>query len=503
MGLLRQALRGRERRDFGSTLSEIPGPLEGMRSFAGPLVNEDTALAHIDVYKNVSLIADAISMLPLRAFRQVAFRGDDGQIVMHAQRVPRQPLLLTDPMPGDLAPEFSLKHRVMSSLLLDGNTYNEAAAVDAQGVVSVLMPIHPSKVRQVRLSPGGLVEYVMHDGGVMGHVRDGGTMVHWPGFIQAGKLQGVSPIKAGMQGIALSMAAEEYAARWFADGAHPQGYLKNKNEVSETEAKRTKALWVRQFAGLTREPAYLYGDLEWHPIQVNPEESQFIETRQLQGSQLAGLYRVPPHLVGDVNKSTSWGTGIEEQGIAFVVFCLGPWLTRFEQAISFLLPAGEFAKFNVGALLRGKISERYAAYAVGRQWGWLSVNDIRQLEDLAPLPEGDVYLQPLNMIEASSALDQMMAAKIGSASPATSDDGGSANGAAGGLEEVDGIDPVAAATLLQKLYLATPKKIVVSTEEARRLARNAGIDLDVEIPDEIIPADPPPAPVPEEDDDDA
>lgn len=410
MGLIRQALLG-ERRDFGSELSKIPGPLEGMRTGAGVTVNEDTALAHIDVYKNVSLIADAVAMLPLRAYRQVAVRGEDGRTTMFGQKVPRQPALLTDPMPGDMAPEFSFKHRVMSSLLLDGSSYNEIGAVDANGVPSVITPVHPSKVREIRLSRSGLLEFVMHDGGVMGCVRDGGTMVHWPGFIQAGSYKGVSPIRAGMQGIALSMAAEEFGARWFRDGAHPSGYLANKNDVSETDAKRTKAAWVRQYAGLSREPAYLYGGLEWHAIQVNPEESQFIQTRQLQGAQIAGLYRVPPHLVGDVSKSTSWGTGIEEQGIAFVVFTLGPWLARFEQAMSFLLPRGQYAKFNVAALLRAKVSERYAAYGVGRQWGWLSVNDIRELEDLPPIDGGDVYLQPLNMVEASEALALMMANK--------------------------------------------------------------------------------------------
>lgn len=423
MGLLRQALRGQEERDFGSELAKIPGPLEGARTFAGPIVTEDTALAHIDVFKCVSLIADSVAMLPLRAFRQVATKGPDGQIRMHAAKVPRQPPLLTDPMPGDLAPEFSFKHRLMSSVLLDGNTYAEVAAVDAQGVPSVIMPVHPEMVRDVRLDDRtGFTEFLMSDGGIMGSVRDGGTMVHWPGFIQSGKLKGLSPIRAGMQGIALSMAAEIYGGRWFGDGSHPSGYLSNKNEVKERDAERTKKSWVRQYKGLNREPAYLYGGLEWHQIQVNPEESQFIETRRMQGTQIAGLYRVPPHLVADVERSTSWGTGIEEQGIGFVVFTLGPWLTRFEQAMSFLLPRGQFAKFNVGALLRGKITERYQAYATGRQWGWLSVNDIRQLEDLAPVDDGDVYLQPLNMIEASAALDQMMAVKIGSGSAGSQND---------------------------------------------------------------------------------
>lgn len=415
MGLLRDVLvRSEERGAFGADAAKIPGPTEGYRSAAGPVVTEDSALAHIDVYKNVSLIADAIAMLPIREYQRVAQRGDDGEITVFGRKSARQPLLFTDPMPGDVASEFSFKHRVMSSLLLDGNTYNEASAVDAQGFPTVLTPIHPSKVREVRLNSAGLVEYVMHDGGVLGSVRDGGTMVHWPGFIQPGKLKGVSPIRAGMQGIALSMAAERFGARWFGDGAHPQGYLKDKRsieDINQSEAKEAKRRWAATYSGLSREPAYLYGDLEWHQIQINPEESQFIETRQLQSGQLASLFRNPPHLVGEMTKSTSWGTGLEEQGIGFVVYTLGPWLTRFEQAMTGLRPRGRYAKLNVGALLRGKIADRYAAYAVARQWGWMSTNDVRELEDLAPVEGGDIYLQPLNMIEASEALALLMANK--------------------------------------------------------------------------------------------
>lgn len=408
MGVLRQALARWEIRAFGSEAAKIPPPGAEFSSWAGPAVTQETALAHIDVYKNVSLIADAIAMLPLRAFRQSGWVDSAGFPRLYAQKVPRQPLLLTDPLPGDLAPEFSFKHRVMTSLLLDGNTYNEAAAVDETGFPSVVVPIDPSKVRDVRLNRAGLVEYVMHDGGIMGHIRDGGTMVHWPGFIRPGSLRGISPIRAGMQGIALSMAAEKFGARWFGDGANPAGLLKHPDpDLTRDEARKIKREWVRSFSGLSREPAIIYGGMEWTPLTVPPEESQFIETRRFQAQQIAGLYRVPPHLVGNP-EATSWGTGIEEQGIGFVVFTLGPWLSRMEQAMSFLLPRGQFARFNVGALLRGRTAERYAAYAVARQWGWLSVNDIRELEDLPPLPDGDVYLQPLNMIDAANALDLLM-----------------------------------------------------------------------------------------------
>lgn len=424
MGLIRRTINRKEQRaaSFGSLSAQIPGPTDGWRSMAGPVVNEQTSLGHIDVFKCVSIIADAIAMLPIRSHRNQVYRDSNDILQTTAHKLPSQPKLLTDPMPGDIYSEFSFKHRVITSLLTAGNSYNEIGAVDAQGTPSAIMPIHPSKVRKVDRDDQGVPYYEMHDGGRLRSFRDGGTMVHVPGFVQAGSLQGLSPLQVGMQGIALSMAAEEFGARWFGDGANPSGYLTSDEEWEEADAKKVKKGFMQSFGGLNREPAFLYGGLEWHPITVNPDESQFIETRMFQSGQIAGLYRVPPHLVGDVNKSTSWGTGIEEQGIGFVVFTLGPWLTRLEQALTFLLPRGQFAKTNVGALLRGRQKDQDVSFAVGRQWGWLSVNDIRQIKDLPPIPDGDVYLQPLNMVDADKALEALLKNNNDSDSQGASDD---------------------------------------------------------------------------------
>jgi len=410
MGLARQLIDRRTgagmeaRGGFGSEMAKVPGPTEGLRPRAGQIVTPDTAIRHIDLFAPVSLIADAIAMLPCRAHRQEAQTAPDGSIRLVRRKLARQPLLLTDPMPGELMPEFSLKHRMMDSLLLTGNSYSEINAVDLAGFPSVLTPIHPTKVRDVRLNSAGMVEYVMHDGGILGSFRNGGTMVHVPGYIQAGSLKGLSPIDAGRQGISLGMAAETYGAGWFGEGAHPMGYLKNPNEVDKREADAAKRKWVSTYGGLSREPAYLYGGLEWVQVQVDPDTSQFIETRGLQARQIAKLYRVAPHMVGEISKATSWGTGLEEQNLGFVVFTLGPWITRVEQVLTWLLPRGQYVKANVGGLLRGRTKDRYAAYSAARQWGWMSVNEIRELEDMAPIEGGDIYLEPLNMQDAAAAL---------------------------------------------------------------------------------------------------
>lgn len=444
MGVLRRLLGGQEvRSGFGAATAQIPAPGEGWRSNAGPIVTDDTSLAHVDVWKCRSLIADAVAMLPLRAYRTEARTDPTGHVHTFSVRVPNQPLILTDPMPGDLAPEYSLKHRMMDSLLGDGNFYGEIAAV-AGGLPTVLMPIDPAKIRDIRLRRGA-IEYEMHDGGVMGSVRHGGTMVHIPGYVRSGSLRGMSPILAGRQAIALGVAAEEFGARWFGDGAHPSGYLSTPSDIDPDDARALKRGWVQTYGGLSREPAVLYGGLQWTAISISPEESQFIETRKFQAGQIAGLYRVPPHLVGDTDKATSWGTGIEEMGLGFVTYTLGPWMSRIEQAMSFLLPAGTHAKFNAGALLRGRIKDQYEAFAIGVTNGWLSPNDVREMIDRPPIEGGDEFYRPLNLTEVA-------------ASEAAT-------------------DPRSLAEMIQKLYLGTPTKAVITEAEARDIINAAGGSL--------------------------
>lgn len=381
--------------------SKIPANSElGGLGSAGRLVSEATALAHIDVYKCVTLIADAVSMMPFKAFRNVA-----------GVRTPleRQPQLVVQANPE--MSNFDLKQRIMIPLLTSGNTYNAITLRNPRGEPQFITPIHPSEVRRVyrdTTRADRAITYDLRSGARMTHFAFGGDMVHFPGAIRPGELQGISPIAAGRDGISLGMAAEEFGSRWFRDGAHPMGALETEQDLEDDDAKDVLASWMKAHGSRSRLPAVLDNGLKWNQITVSPDESQFIETRRLQGAQIAGLYRVPPHMVADTDRNTSWGSGIEEQGIGFVVYTLGPWISRLETALSSLLPRGQFIKFNMNQLLRGRQKDRFMSYAIGRQWGWLSVNDIRQLEDLPPVDGGDTYLQPLNMIEAEAALDVLL-----------------------------------------------------------------------------------------------
>lgn len=372
----------------------IPRPSE-VDAVDGRPVSEDLALQLIAVYACVSLIADASAMLPLHAYRNLAGGG--------REKVRPQPALVDNP-DYESGTRYDWTQRVITSLLLRGNFYGLVTAWRGDRPLQV-RPIHPDMVRRVTRDQGDRLAYEMHEGPVRYRFTEGGDLIHIPGFVRPGEFQGVSPISAGAAGIAGAKATDEFGRRWFSDGAHPSGVLETPEEdLGDEAAKKLRSSWLKAHNN-RRYPAVLTGGIQWKPIQISPDESQFLETRRFNINEIARLYRVPPHLISDVDRSTSWGTGIEEQGLGFVTYTLQPWLTRIELALSELLPPPQYVKFNPGALLRGRTKDRYAAYAIARNWGWLSVNDIRELEDLPPIDEGDVYLQPLNMVDTETAPD--------------------------------------------------------------------------------------------------
>jgi HK97 family phage portal protein len=176
--------------------------------------------------------------------------------------------------------------------------------------------------------------------------------------------------------------------------------LSTEQALDQDTANEYQDRWEEAHGDKSRRVAVMGGGLKYERVSLAPEESQFLETRRFSRSEIAGFYRVPPHLIGDVDRSTSWGTGIEEQGHQFVTFTLGPWLRRLELAWSRQLGLGSsrYVRYNASALLRGRTLDRFNAYTLARQGGWLNVDEIRSLEELPPLPEdkGTDYLQPLN-----------------------------------------------------------------------------------------------------------
>jgi len=362
-------------------------PNSALGDGAGLPMSEEGARHLIDAYACITLLADTGSMLPFVGLR----RGD-------ASRTPLDVGLYNRPDPDLERGEFFAQ--VIDSLAMRGNAYLPFLDVDRRGYPTAVRCVHPDDVRPRKTRDGDKV-YELSNGDVL----PSRSVLHIQLHPVAGRLQGMSPIEYASRGMRLAVQTEQFGSRWFDDGAAPSSVLETDSDVDDHGARLIQAKWVASHAG-RRLPAVLSGGLKWRPVTITPNESQFLETRKLNTGQIARIWRVPPHMIGDVDRSTSWGTGIEQLGIGFVVYTLGVYLDRIEAAFSSrkASPAGQIAKFTVNALLRGDMKGRFDSYALGRQWGWLSVNDIRELEDLPPVDGGDVYLQPLNMIDAENAI---------------------------------------------------------------------------------------------------
>ncbi|WP_308313761.1 phage portal protein [Brevibacterium ravenspurgense] len=228
-------------------------------------------------------------------------------------------------------------------------------------------------------------------------------VLHIPGLGFDG-LVGYSPIAMAKNAIGLAQATEDYGASFFANGAAPGGVLEHPGTIKDPA--RVRDSWQATFGGArnSNKIAVLEEGMKYTPISVSPEQAQFLETRKFQINEIARIFRIPPHMIGDLDKSSF--SNIEQQSLEFVKYTLDPWVIRFEQAITkTLLSEREkpsvFVKFNLEGLLRGDYQSRMEGYAVARQNGWMSANDIRELENLDRITleaGGDLYLVNGNML---------------------------------------------------------------------------------------------------------
>jgi HK97 family phage portal protein len=288
---------------------------------------------------------------------------------------------------------------MFASLLLWGNGYAKITR-DGVGHINGLWFLKPRQVEVYRGADGVITYRYTSDNGEM-QEYSAKEIFHVSGFSLDG-LKGISPIRQAKQTIGLTMATEEYGAKFFSNGARPGGVLEAAGVVKDPD--RLRAAWNAQFQGSRNghRVAVLEEGVKYHTIGIPPDEAQFLETRKFQLSEICRIFRVPPHMIADLDRATF--SNIEHQAIEFVQHTLRPWIVRFEQAVyKSLLNEIErktyYARFNVDGLLRGDYQSRMQGYAIGRQNGWLSANDIRELEDLNPIPNGGIYLVNGNMVE--------------------------------------------------------------------------------------------------------
>lgn len=377
-------------------------PLRGSSSAAGVHVSPEKSLQIGAVYSCVRLLAETGSMLPVGVYR--ATDGGRAQVTDH----PLVPLITDQPNPTlDSAEFFRL---LLSWQLLRGNAYAYVQRNRAGDPVA-LWPIAPTSVEPRRREGGRLVYAVTLAEDEYAPITERGGLVLDENMLHYRALglgmEGLSPVGLARQSVGTAWAAANYIGGFFERDASPGGIISVPEELSDPAYERLEQQWRDLHEGFDRSHrlAILEGGGKWEKVSLSPADAAFIDTHKLTRSDIAGIYGVPPHMIGDVEKSTSWGSGIEQQSLGYVLYALTPWLVRLEKVTARLRTRGDrglYVKFNVDGLLRGDIQSRYTAYAQGRQWGWLSANDVRRAEDEDPIDDGDTYLSPSNMIPAGS-----------------------------------------------------------------------------------------------------
>ena len=404
MGLFTGLFRTRDapsNRTSGSSYSFLMGS-----TTSGKRVNERTSMQMTAVYSCVRILSEAVASLPLNVYRYTDTGGKEKAIdhsLFH--------LLHDEPNPE--MSSFIFRETLMTHLLLWGNAYAQIIR-NGKGEVIALYPLMPDRMSVDRDKNGQLYyKYTknnddaptMESGSVYLSPSD---VLHIPGLGFDG-LVGYSPIAMAKNAIGLAIAAEEYGSKFYANGSAPSGILEHPGTLKDPA--RVRDSWNATFGGSSNsnKVAVLEEGMKYTPISIAPNEAQFLETRKFQINEIARIFRVPPHMVGDLEKSSF--SNIEQQSLEFVKYTLDPWVIRWEQALYRTLLTEEekktvFFKFNVEGLLRGDYASRMNGYATARQNGWMSANDIRELENLDRIPAelgGDLYLVNGNMLPLNSA----------------------------------------------------------------------------------------------------
>ncbi len=375
-------------------------------STSGKSVNEFTAMQTTAVYACVRILSETLAALPLQLYRYTP--GGKERVYDH----PLYHLLHDEPNPEMTS--FIFRETLMSHLLIWGNAYAQIIR-DRLGRVQGLYPLRPDKMSVCRDENGQIYYIYTKTTDENPAVRPYGQVplrkdevLHIPGLGFDG-LVGYSPIAMARNAVGMTMACEEYGASFFANGASPSGVLEHPGVLKDPSKVRDSWNAVYQGSANAHKVAVLEEGMKYQQIGIPPEEAQFLETRKFQLNEIARLYRIPPHMIGDLEKSSF--NNIEQQSMEFVKYTLDPWVIRWEQAMqkSLFLPEEKkqyFLKFNVNGLMRGDYESRMTGYSIGRQNGWLSANDIREMEDMNPVPDeegGNLYLVNGSMTKLKDA----------------------------------------------------------------------------------------------------
>ena len=380
---------------FASLLSESWGE----PTHSGVAVSESKAMTTTAVYACVRIIAETVAGLPFDVFERIMPRGRNRAVTNPIHR------LLHDE-PNDMMTSFIFRETLQSHALLWGNGYAAIGRL-GDGTPYELLPLDPSKVKVGRVN--GKKVYLISTNGQDIPATDA-DILHIPGLGFDG-LSGYSVIQLLRQAIGLTLAAEEFGARFFGNGTATGIVLETDKTMTDQAYNRLRESWNEMHKGVSKShrPAILEEGLKASKITIPPEDAQFLETRKFQVQEISRAFRVPPHMLADLERATF--SNIAQQSLDFEKHTIRRWLVVWEQEVNRKLFSQAdrtrfYAEHNVDGLLRGDIESRYRAYAQGRQWGWLSCDDIRERENMNPLPDGagDIYLTPANMYDSANPI---------------------------------------------------------------------------------------------------
>lgn len=377
------------------------------RTTSGNPVNETTAMQTTAVYACVRILSEAIASLPVHVY-QYKDGGGKEMVIDH----PLYQVLHDEPNPEMTS--FVFRETLMSHLLIWGNAYAQIIR-DGAGRVLGLYPLLPNKMDVQRDDKGEIYYVYSRSSDENPNFKEYGDIklkkedvLHIPGLGFDG-LIGYSPIAMAKNAVGMTLACEEYGASFFANGANPGGVLEHPGVLKDPSKIRDSWNDVYRGTSNAHKIAVLEEGMKYQQVGIPPKEAQFLETRKFQINEIARLYRIPPNMVGDLEKSSF--SNIEQQSLEFVKYTLDTWVIRWEQSLqkALLLPGEKgkyFIKLNVDGLMRGDYQSRMNGYSIGRQNGWLSANDIREMEDMNPLPDeegGNLYLINGNMCKLVDA----------------------------------------------------------------------------------------------------
>jgi len=379
----------------------------GLTTSSGERVTSTEALQVSAVFGCVRLLSETIATLPISVYSK---RGG-------ARKEITSPEWLDFPNaePGGMG-RIDILSQTVLSLLLEGNAY---LAIRWAGPNIVgLDVLDPTKIIPHMVLIDGQRRKVFEafdidaDGNEVAlgwfTPRD---VLHIPGMMLPGDFAGVSPVSYARESIGLALAAQKYGAHFFRNGAMPGAVVEVPGSMSEDGLARARDAWRVANSGVdnAHRVALLTEGAKFSKVAMSPDEAQFLQTRQFQVPEIARIFGVPPHLISDATNSTSWGSGLAEQNIAFSTFSLLPWLRRIEAGFDRLIFAEtadrfRFVKFNLDEIKRGAPKERMELYAVGLMNGIYSIDEVRAAEDLAPLPDGigETYRVPMNLTDVGA-----------------------------------------------------------------------------------------------------